>query len=168
MIRETFYTFILTALAFTNAAETTEEKDPHLTRLRRGLLSRTGECPNPMMNYKVKEDRLDMYGRAHIVRYLTPNKKRWCDVDGCSEHWDCEGNHRCCRNKCGAMVCTPARRDLHPCAGFPCPEGQRCNVRRVKCLHPRCPDMWARSAPLCVPDHKAKGYTAQRVNIWKN
>ena len=33
---------------------------PHAAgdRFRRGTLSRTGMCPNPMVNYKVKDDRL--------------------------------------------------------------------------------------------------------------
>ena len=67
--------FTLLTLALTTHARTHNQVSRH----RRGVLSRTGICPNPLINYKVKDDRLDMYGRAHIVRYMAP-MKTWCQV----------------------------------------------------------------------------------------
>lgn len=124
-------------------------------RYPRGLLSRTGLCPNPHRNFQTKDNRLNVFGVPHIVRSENPVTKP-CQENECVFDAQCRGDERCCKNICGASVCTKAMRDLHPCSMFKCPEGKVCNLQRVKCIFPDCPDLFAVKRPMCVTRRESK------------
>lgn len=119
----------------------------HNKRSKRGILSRSGICPDPMVNFAVRDTRLNFYG----FQYLLPGDENPpCTETECHYDEDCHGDRKCCSNHCGAQVCTESERDPHPCANFKCPITKVCKVQRVKCIEPICPDMLAVSRPICV------------------
>ena len=124
-----------------------------LRRFARGLLSRTGLCPNPRKNYQTKDNRLNLFGVAHILPPDHPLTKP-CQENECNYDSECHGDKRCCRNICGASVCTVAMRDPHPCTMFKCPKKKVCNLRKVRCIFPNCTDLLAVKRPICVLESK--------------
>ncbi|KAK3699937.1 hypothetical protein QZH41_016610 [Actinostola sp. cb2023] len=125
------------------------ECESSITRNKRGFLSRTGLCPNPGDNFQKRDIRLNYWGMAVIRQSDEPNPK--CSETECDEDSHCDGNHKCCKNYCGAKVCTVSQREPHPCNGFHCPTGQTCRVHLVKCVMPDCPDAEAVNRPTCIP-----------------
>ena len=126
-----------------------------LHRVTRGLLSRTGFCPNPRKNFQVKDERLNFYGTGYLLpaseSSSTSAKRNTCQESECSLDYHCEGDQLCCKNVCGASVCTQAVRDPHPCSLFTCPDKKICKLQRVRCIFPDCPDLYAIPRPICVP-----------------
>lgn len=120
-------------------------------RAKRGLLSRTGLCPNPHKNFQIRDNRLNFYGTGYLLPPSDPMSKESCQENECSFDYQCEGDQRCCKNVCGASVCTPALRDPHPCSLFTCPDKKICKLQRVRCIYPDCPDLYAVPRPICVP-----------------
>merc|ERR1719450_222174 len=101
----------------------------------------------------MKDTRLNFYGQAYV---LPPDKTRMirpCDEAECIYDYQCHGNRRCCKNTCGASVCTEVRRDPHPCALFNCPLNKVCKLQRVRCIHPDCPDLYAIPRPVCITEN---------------
>ena len=141
--------FLIGFVALLNVKASQQER--YLKRFTRGLLSRTGLCPNPRKNFRIKDNRLNVWGAAHFVQ-LQSNKpvNKLCEETECKYDSQCRGNQLCCENVCGASVCTKALRDQHPCAMFNCPKGKVCNMQRVKCIFPDCPDLFAIKRPMCV------------------
>ena len=71
-----------------------------------GYLSRTGLCPNPATNGYIRDNRLNLDGMA-VIRKSDPPVPS-CEESECSEDNHCEGNKKCCKNRCGGSVCTPS------------------------------------------------------------
>lgn len=128
-----------------------ETKQGILRRGKRGLLSRTGFCPNPRKNFQIKDNRLNFYGTGYLLPPSDASSRDACLENECSYDSQCEGDQRCCKNVCGASVCTQAIRDPHPCSLFTCPEQKICKLQRVRCILPDCPDLYAVPRPICVP-----------------
>lgn len=124
-------------------------------RYRRGLLSRTGVCPQMDSNLQRKDNRLNFFGQAIV---FPGEEVADCFTSDCTFDGDCEGDKKCCRNNCGAAVCSPVVRDPHPCQLLQCPEEMVCKIERVHCQMPYCPDIYARSRPTCV---QKPGYYAR-------
>ncbi|XP_065058459.1 uncharacterized protein LOC135686199 isoform X2 [Rhopilema esculentum] len=116
-------------------------------RVKRGILSKTGLCPAMEVNNARKDNRLDYFGRALI---LPGHESTNCYESECSYDHECEADKKCCRNNCGALVCTVGVRPPHPCEMLRCPEETICKIERVRCRMPFCPDLYARSRPTCV------------------
>lgn len=144
-----FKGFYFTGLTIILFLFTKQSLTSNLKRISRGLLSRTGLCPNPLRNAQVKDYRLNVFGVARKIVPDVPDIKL-CQENECLYDIDCHGDKRCCKNLCGAMVCTEAIRDPHPCTSIRCPAGRVCNLQRVKCIFPDCPDLYAIKRPMCV------------------
>ncbi|XP_046852398.1 uncharacterized protein LOC124445693 [Xenia sp. Carnegie-2017] len=123
-------------------------------RFRRGFLSRTGICPDPSRNFQKRDRRLNYFGNV-IVMKKGSNKEVTCLESECIEDSHCDADRKCCKNRCGGMVCTQAVRDPDPCKSFSCPPQQTCKIQRVKCIMPKCHDTYALNRPKCVPEEEA-------------
>lgn len=119
-----------------------------IDRQKRGYLSRTGFCPDPATNNRKKDARLNYWGMAVILADENGNPS--CDESECEEDSHCDGANKCCKNNCGAKICTPAIRDPDPCSNVKCPSGETCKVQKVKCVMPECQDATAINRPTCV------------------
>lgn len=124
-------------------------------RSKRGILSKTGLCPAMELNTMIRDNRLNFFGRALV---LPGDETVNCYESECAYDHDCEADKKCCRNNCGASVCTEAARPPHPCEFLQCPEEMICKIERVRCRMPHCPDLYARSRPTCVekPGYRAR------------
>ena len=69
-----------------------------------GLLSRTGVCPQMDSNLQRKDNRLNFFGQAIV---FPGEEVADCFTSDCTFDGDCEGDKKCCRNNCGAAVCSP-------------------------------------------------------------
>lgn len=125
----------------------------NVNRFKRGFLSRTGVCPDPSRNFQKRDRRLNYFGNAILVK--KGNKDVTCVESECIEDSHCDADRKCCKNRCGGMVCTKTVRDQDPCSNFACPAKQSCKIQRVKCVMPECNDAYALNRPTCIPDTEA-------------
>lgn len=112
-----------------------------------GLLSRSGICPHPTVNYVVKDTRLNFYGLSY---FLPGDEHPLCTTQECQYDSDCHSDKKCCSNHCGASVCTESVRDPQPCQYFTCPIQKVCKIQKIKCIEPVCPDLMTIARPMCV------------------
>ena len=126
----------------------------NVNRFKRGFLSRTGLCPDPSRNFQKRDRRLNYFGNAIVIK-KGGNKEVTCLESECVEDSHCDADRKCCKNRCGGMVCTRTVRDPDPCENFACPPQQTCKIQKVKCIMPECKDAYALNRPTCVPDSEA-------------
>ena len=70
-----------------------------------GFLSRTGICPDPSRNFQKRDRRLNYFGNAIVIK-KGGNKEVTCLESECVEDSHCDADRKCCKNRCGGMVCT--------------------------------------------------------------
>ena len=70
-----------------------------------GILSKTGVCPAMELNVASRDNRLNFFGRAVV---LPGDESVNCYESECTYDHDCEADRKCCRNHCGASICTEA------------------------------------------------------------
>jgi hypothetical protein len=79
--------------------------DCDVTNLFPGFLSRTGLCPDPSRNFQKRDRRLNYFGNAIVIK-KGGNKEVTCLESECVEDSHCDADRKCCKNRCGGMVCT--------------------------------------------------------------
>ena len=57
------------------------------------------------VNTARRDNRLNFFGKAVV---LPGDEEPNCYQSDCSMDHDCEADRKCCRNNCGALVCTAA------------------------------------------------------------
>lgn len=63
-------------------------------------------CPDPNHNYQKRDRRLNYFGNAIVVK--KGSKDVTCLESECIEDSHCDADRKCCKNRCGGMVCTRA------------------------------------------------------------